>query len=325
MKKKLRQLALISSVIFLSIFLFISTVGIPEPLKYFLFPIVNLYLPQNRLTKRIQNYELVKTILHKNNISEKLSEDEIDWIVQILSPFNRLMLSQLQVSFAPMQISAQVWGLGYCDQVNRIGAIALAQFFDRVEMIGINSPPPVGGHSFGRVLAPKMHDWIYFDLWPEDLFLLKLDKNKKVKIIRRVDRLGMEKSHSIAGNDIFLRIYRDLDHAEPLLSFPRTALGYLAQALTRRFKVQEFAQGGYSEKHDTEDGRKHPLLLPQRNLDLYLQARQEHIFGNINKAMQLYQEFLNEAPKDTPFAQAAQIFLEDFHKLQKNNRMKFQT
>lgn len=295
------------------IFLLISTVGVPTNIDRMLFSVNSWHSPTvsklgfiERISQRIQTYELVRVVLKQNDSQINNPQDEIELIVQKLLPFKKLLLSQIQVKHRATQNSTLVFGFGYCDQVNAVAAIALAQFFDRVEMIGIQGTKTHEGHSFGRVWLPKMQNWVYFDLWSDDLFLLALNKTAEVQILRRVDSSGAEKTHSLADNSPFIKIYRDLAQAKPYLGFPKTALNYLLRSAI--LNHQSYLMPYVVTKNISLAVSTNEALIPKKILKIYLNARREHIFGNTHKARKLYKKFLNEAPPNSPFTRAAEIF-----------------
>lgn len=100
---------------------------------------VGLWLEQN----------LAADIATSQEISPNV--DDSTRIALRLENLKRLLITQVELPHRPTDSPTLLTGLGWCDSINRVGAMVLAHDFSRAEIVSLYSPIARGGHSFGRV------------------------------------------------------------------------------------------------------------------------------------------------------------------------------
>ena len=87
------------------------------------------------------------------------------------------LMTQRDVPHEIKQTPTMMVGLGYCDQVNGVGARILPYFFGSAEVFALVNPQGISTHSIGRYWDEASNQWTYFDMWPGRIVLFVPDKS----------------------------------------------------------------------------------------------------------------------------------------------------
>jgi hypothetical protein len=109
---------------------------------------------------------------------------DVEFVMARLAPLRRVLLSQNELPHAARNWFSLLSAVGYCDQLNRAGALVLAQRFGRAQTYSVFSADGRSGHVVGRVWSREIDDWLYFDLWPVNLVVFRYDAHAGVRILR---------------------------------------------------------------------------------------------------------------------------------------------
>jgi hypothetical protein len=217
-----------------------------------------------------------------------------------LVPLKRRLLTQNAIPHGPRAWPVFISGIGFCDQVNRVAALLLAREFPRSQTYNLLCAEPYAGHTIGRVWSNEFHDWLYYDLWGDEVVVFRLDGAGAVDFLAREHPLPVSYS-SPAYDPILRRLYDRTKDGWVQKEYHATFGRYLFE------KIWEGISGRpASQPAPPEDGKAAEALLvaprgpalneqevcDSRAVDAfyrsYLEARLEHILGDESRATAKY-------------------------------------
>jgi hypothetical protein len=107
-----------------------------------------------------------------------------------LAALKPLLISQTELPHAPVSPPAALAGIGWCDAINGVAATVLAREFPKVEIVGVLAPGGVGGHSFGRLWSSDSSEWLYFDLWTQEVSVFRSRRGRAAEYLYRARPVG---------------------------------------------------------------------------------------------------------------------------------------
>jgi hypothetical protein len=150
---------------------------------------------------------------------------DVDFVFARLVPLRRALLSQNELEHPARNWFAFISGLGYCDQLNRAGALVLAHRFGRAQTYAISTADQTEGHVIGRVWSPDLGDWLYFDLWPVNVAVFRYDARTGVQPLRTACDVPSRDVPRQDGNAAAL--YQRIPQGAVLNDYPSSFAAYL--------------------------------------------------------------------------------------------------
>lgn len=141
---------------------------------------------------RIFSAELVQQSLishFHDRHSKKAWSNDATYAGMLLHRLRPTLISQREIYHESAGTPTAIAGLGWCDEVNGIAGRLLAQDFDKVEIVGVRDKK-AGGHSFGRFWSPQYADWLYFDIWTEEVLIFRARPNAAPEYLYRSRPIG---------------------------------------------------------------------------------------------------------------------------------------
>jgi hypothetical protein len=238
--------------------------------------------------------------------------DDLSKLRQRLELLRPMLINQIQIPHHMILSSTMLTGVGKCSGINDAAANFLAHDFDLVEMIAVDGDNPDNGHSFARLWSPQYKDWLYFDIWTDQIQIFRATKAGAVYLSRTPNGLSAHQ----------LEIARTTKPMHDMATFGhvRTKLqtnfaGYLVYRLGNYLDhgtTWEVDHSPLTQAMTTIAVEPDPKLLlnsyNQRS-NLYLHARLDHIFGQKKTARTFYNAVAQQPDVQTStFGKAANIF-----------------
>lgn len=224
---------------------------------------------------------------------------------------NRVVASQVALPHWPVNSPTIVSGLGWCDGVNGVAANLLSWDFGRAQIVGVADPVTGAGHSFGRVWSAQYRDWLYFDIWSDEVVVFRSRPGRPAEYLVRDLPFGRH-DRDAAERAKLARIY-DAAHGGWAHNEIRPTLGgYLAlklrQTLERRGHTPAAAPPATPvEQPPAPQEFNSPNTSPAN--ETYLAARIDHVLGDTAAARRGYAEVVRrEGGPRTTFGRAAELF-----------------
>ncbi|QAY77890.1 hypothetical protein [Sphingosinicella sp. BN140058] len=107
-------------------------------------------------------------------------------IARRLAALKLILVSQTELPHRPIDAPAALTGIGYCDQVNGLAAMVLAHEFGQSEIVAFHEPREHKGHSFGRVWSEREKDWLYYDIWPDEVVVFTSHEGAPARFLARL-------------------------------------------------------------------------------------------------------------------------------------------
>jgi hypothetical protein len=187
-----------------------------------------------------------------DRLSPKVKDLSPAQIGEALFQIESILMTQRDVPHEIKQTPTFLVGLGYCDQVNGVGARILPYFFGSAEVFALVNPQGISTHSIGRYWDESMDQWTYFDIWPGRTVLFVPDKSSADGIRYLYNRKSVT---SIATESIqtLSKLYGEgLEHGYTLAKYDHN---FLTQ-LTNQFS-------GHMKKGPFKSWFRSPVNLPQ--------------------------------------------------------------
>lgn len=251
-------------------------------------------------------------------------KDDAAFAGMLLHALRPTLISQREIYHQAVGTPTAFSGLGWCDELNGVAGRLLAHDFDRIEIVGVNDPKTGGGHSFGRFWSKQHMDWLYFDIWTEEVLIFKIRAGKAPEYLFRSspvdpnvvtpDDFGILRSYhakakqgfvhvrhqnSLAGH-IGSRMWNFFAHGSTM---PSEALAPI-KALVER------------EKQAAPSKRIAPRHY-NRQIRAYTDARLAQIFGDLDTAKSLYRSASQSDPKSS-YGLASAKFLDRLTQSERN-------
>ncbi len=115
--------------------------------------------------------------------------NDANYAGMLLHKLRPTLISQREIYHESAGTPTAIAGLGWCDELNGIGGRLLAHDFDKVEIVGVRDKK-TGGHSFGRFWSPQHADWLYFDIWTEEVLIFRVQPNSAPEYLYRSSPVG---------------------------------------------------------------------------------------------------------------------------------------
>jgi hypothetical protein len=278
--------------------------------------------PIRKVFTTLIEHSLIRQFESRLSISSNASD--IDRLIIVLGALKGLIINQQVIIHTPLNRPIFLSGLGWCDQLNGVAGILLAKNFPISQSFSLfDSVNKVSPHTIGRVFSLDYNDWIYYDVFYDEIVLFTRDVNNDVKYIAKFNPLRSAQNLPLKDDELTFLYGMD---GWILNEYSQTFGGYLVkktlQAIKNRnlnslnspaqkepFYAMSTVQGngvnGNMQNTDTS--------IPENFFDIYLNARLAHIFGDNQKAKDKYMEFINMADsaiqiKKSPLAQASYLF-----------------
>lgn len=205
-------------------------------------------------------------------------------------------------------------GLGWCDNINGAAALLLSHDFKRAEIIGVYKKDLGAGHSFGRVWSDQFKDWLYFDVWTDEVVVFTDSDDAPARFLARVRPTPARPD--VKEDPTLMKWFHD--HASSGFvhnQLQPTLLEYAVARIANFMDHGNTSPRGYKEKlEDIADSRqaftfeyKYPHQTPASRA--YLSGRLNLLFGNDEKAKIDFAKVAEiEAGKVSVFGKAAELF-----------------
>jgi hypothetical protein len=263
-------------------------------------------------------YSLVTHFRRNQVVPEGASDPER--MMAYLVPLKKALLSQTSVPHAASSWPVMLSGLGWCDQVNGVAAILLAAEFPSVQMIGMVDSESGAGHTVGRVWSPEMNDWLYYDIWGDEVVVFSVGDDGNADYIGRASPMP-HRAPSAENAAVLHRLYNQTRDGFVFNEFRRTFGGYLLFKLRTAWTSRTLESIAPPSVALTEAGfvGGSSALAPEvfsgspRTTRAYLEARLDHLLGDPSRGRRGYQAVAQqEAQQSTVLGRAAQLFLEQY-------------
>lgn len=130
---------------------------------------------------------------------------DVERIARRLVALKPLMISQTELPHLPLEPPVAIAGVGMCDSINGFAATILAREFEQAEIVGVFDAESRGGHSFGRVWSNQYSDWLYFDVWTEEVVVFR-NAGGRTRYLFRVRPIGPRAGVQLEGETVLARI-----------------------------------------------------------------------------------------------------------------------
>lgn len=117
-------------------------------------------------------------------------KDDAAYAGAMLHALRPTLISQREIYHTAVGTPPALSGLGWCDELNGVAGRLLAHDFDRIEIVGVNDKETGGGHSFGRFWSPQHKDWLYYDIWTEEVLIFKVRPGQAPEYLFRSSPVG---------------------------------------------------------------------------------------------------------------------------------------
>lgn len=225
---------------------------------------------------------------------------------------NRVVASQVALPHWPVNSPTVVSGLGWCDGVNGVAANLLSWEFSRAQIVGLADPVTGAGHSFGRVWSAQYRDWLYFDIWSDEVVVFRSRPGRPAEyLVRHLS--SPVRAHDEAERAKLGRMY-DIAHGGWAHNEVRPTFGgYLALKLRQSMRRHREPAPPPPPPVPAEPPPPAPPEFNSPNTspanEIYLAARIDHLMGDTAAARRGYEEVVRrEGAQQSTFGRAARLF-----------------
>jgi hypothetical protein len=255
---------------------------------------------------------LADAFLDSRPLPKDLSDAER--IGRRLAGLKPLLISQTELPHAPVDPPVALAGIGWCDGINGFAATVLAREFPRVEIVGVIAPGGRGGHSFGRIWSAPASEWLYFDLWTEEVSVFRIRPGRRAEYLFR--QRPVTASLAVGEEKALIALLYDRARSGIVHNRLQSTLGgYLFTRLANVVRHGESSPAGAFEAIQlaassavpTDPG---PPGVATPAPAAYVRARLAHIRDDSTAARRAYSEVLEaERGARSTFGKAARIFI----------------
>jgi hypothetical protein len=252
-------------------------------------------------------------------------------LLAVLVPLKEAFLNPHEVPHHPSDWPVLLSGLGYCDQVNGAAAMVLAESFPVSQTYNVWDPRRQG-HTIGRVWSDEYGDWLYYDLFYDEVVVFRHSERAGLRLLARERPQRIPTAHEGMRGEAYLRFLGYVGSGAPMNEFHATAGGYIASKVVTALKQRTLRSIAPSRVGGAATiGPAAPLLPASgaaptppagaadpvgagRTRELYLRARLEHLAGSRGRAAALYREaagagLRSSDPDARVLGEAALLFL----------------
>jgi hypothetical protein len=259
-------------------------------------------------------HNIAAQLYHQEQVPEGLGDAER--VAFRLARLKPKFISQTELPHAPAGAPAPLAGFGWCDSITGFAATVLANEFSQVEIVGLYDEQVRGGHSFGRLWSDELGDWLYFDLWPDEVVVFRSRPGQPAQFLARMHPVG-NRDLPNANPEAVRRMY-DRAHQGLVHNRLQSTLGaYIFTRLWNAATHGNTAPAGAAEVISTipQPPRPAEFSTGERNRTAapraYVDARMEHLMGDPQAARALYTQVLaDDGDTLSTFRQAARIFID---------------
>ena len=246
-------------------------------------------------------------------IEQPVEGDDAKRIAYYLARVKLLMITQAELQHQPTDPPVLISGLGWCDSMNRVGAILLSREFSNAQITGLYVPEVQGGHSFGRVWSRQYNDWLYFDLWYDEIVVFRSQRGTRATYLAHARPLGIRPEPKTPGlatmrDRAFSGIVHNelqgslggyvLNRVTNLIRYGSTVPTHVAEQLTTMAQTNVYAPEVTNPVAQT------------KARSAYLDASLNHALGDDQRARQSYVRVLQqEAGGASLYGAGARIFI----------------
>lgn len=225
-----------------------------------------------------------------------------------------LLISQTELPHAPIAPPVALAGLGWCDGINGFAATVLAREFSQVEIVGVLGADRTGGHSFGRIWSERGGEWLYFDLWTEEVKVFRSRPGRPAEYLFRerpvAGSLRVKEPTALIA-DIYDRAWSGFVHNR----LQSTLGAYLFARLSNAARHGESSPAGAAgavevAARSATPPDPGPPAVATPVPAAYVKARLAHVRGDSAAARRGYLEVLAaERGRISTYGHAARIFI----------------
>ena len=239
---------------------------------------------------------------------------DVQRIGELLVALKRTMISQSELRHK-VEVSPLLAGLGWCDQINGLGAMLLAREFSDVAVMRVAYKNLGYGHSFGRI---RLNDGriVYFDVWTDDVSVFEQNKNGPVNYAFRATPFGLRNFPDVDLNEI---AYFRKNASKGIIHnrLQSTPFGYFFHRLGNLlFLGTTYTdEGNYNPA--SEVGLKVQQYMSQpfptndvTDIAAWTESRLAHVRSDDFNAIATYRQVAKIEKKSSVFKSAANIFVD---------------
>jgi hypothetical protein len=224
-----------------------------------------------------------------------------------------MLINQKELYHDPAKGPIALSGLGWCDMANGLAGRLLAHDFDHVQIVGVRDSASGGGHSFGRFWSEQFDDWLYFDIWAEEIFVFRAQKGRAVEYLFNSRPLanGVKWPDDVAlVKEFHARAREGFVHNKLQASVGSYVFHRLANLVRHGSMTAAEALAPLEIAAAQSAGPSLRVAPPakSRAITSYATARVEHFLGNRDQAAALYEHVQKQDRGASVFGSAASIF-----------------
>ncbi len=238
--------------------------------------------------------------------------DDAALVLRELSPLRARVLTAADVPHQPSDWPVVISGVGWCDQVNGLASVLLAQEFPVSQ--GYCVANGTGGHTIGRVWSSSTRDWVYFDVWPERVVVFRVGPDGGPIDLTPDGTLAAARRDCPTIYPLYSEVPRGWVFSEARSTFGGHVAGKLFSVLRGRsapsFVPVRKGEGNNSVLNTNAPSDRPPSVDTRCELRrTYLRARLEHLLGGPRAAAEMYAEVVSSAQgASPPWVRAASVF-----------------
>jgi hypothetical protein len=253
---------------------------------------------------------------HSRRIDRNKNDDAM-YAGKQLDRLRPLLINQSQLPHNPISGPVGLSGLAWCDTANGLAGRLLAHDFDDVQLVGVRFGDDGGGHSFGRFWSNQYRDWLYFDIWTEEVVIFLSPNLGDVVYLYRSQPLSYEinwPNDTAAARKSHAMIYKGYIHNKLQSSvfkyYLHRIFNLLFHGSTATIDAIDPLEVDLNKSISIPKKKDIMHKINGPNISIYAYARIEHFFGNYNEAYKLYKNFELQDQNKSLLGGAAHIFSE---------------
>ena len=242
-----------------------------------------------------------------DRFGKRVWRDDAAYAGALLHRLRPTLISQREIYHTAVGTPPVLSGLGWCDELNGVAGRLLAHDFDRVEIVGVNpTKPGMGGHSFGRFWSKQYNDWLYFDIWTEEVLLFRVLPGATVDYLFRSSPVGP----SVVSPDDFVVIstyHANAKQGFVHVRYQNSLAGHIGSRLwnfvshgsTTPYEALAPIKAIVAREKLAGPSKRIPPRYFNRQIQSYSSARLAHMAGDSQTAQALYRRAVRNDPKSS--------------------------